>query len=137
MRAKPNGHGHTHAKRRIATRRDEPAHQPRVGVLLAFDREHPGGQQQRHEHQRNDDRDRHRVRVRRRGPAVQLGPVDGQWAPDRAEHRPREPEPLDRELRERRDLLQRSPDRGAGWTSVGAAPAVAGWLDTQRQASAS
>ena len=43
--------------------RDEPADEPRVGVLGALERQHPGREQQRDEHQRDDHRDRGRVRV--------------------------------------------------------------------------
>ena len=66
--------------------RDQPAHEPREGVLLALERQRAGGQQQRDEHERDRHRERDRERAerrrRRRSSSVCLHP-------DRLAHRRR------------------------------------------------
>ena len=58
--------------------RHQAAHEPAERVLLALERERPGGQQQRHEHQRDRDGDHDRERAERLGAALDHGRLDGQ-----------------------------------------------------------
>src|SRR5207247_10765726 len=92
--------------REQAGTRDEPTDDPEEGVLLALEREGPGGQEDGHEHKGDRGCDRRRERSQRRLAALHDRGVDAYRGPHRAEDAVRQPEVLPREVSEPRDLRE-------------------------------